>query len=1336
MERRKREFVLGQFNEKRGSIQALAALVTRAREQYEAATRECTVAVDEDGRGAEELLSDLNAEVASLNTRTLPELMQKKTGLENEENSLNSESASAQNKVKALRDQMGEIVAAGDLLKSRNERREDIWQKEVRTFLFSQGSGTGASGGSTTATGCSSALSGVWQSIIAEELDPQHRALLQRQEYAMTAEGGSAASGGSKKKTNNPSSEALSLVALQQHDAKIGQALQQVALKQGMRVQQLQRKQNAEQQALRDKQQNLGKQAQEARVTCETAKARERELRNRKTQLQTELNGYGKFQREYEQVKEELGRTQQMTQSAVQETQSRKVDLEKEVTNLRKQKHELQFQFQEQQDKIQSLEMMAKQMVEVGIYRQSCTDKKRELSEREAELKNLLLLEGEGGLMSLSARSGATSLIFGPTQRQQLADMIGKPGSGADSVVAEARNLENSVSVAITQNKEELTKMQQEQSQIAAANEFGAKELASITKQVAKMTNTLETHCGDSTATLEQKLEEKRTQHEQHQAAMHILSNGDMLWRQLEEKSLKKGCCELCTKRFENDAERKAMSAQVEKLRSRISRQKAGQNDSISGGGQPGSGTATRMETKGRQLMQEISELENCRGLFSQRQELRMRETTEKEAEGIRAARTQDLKSRISELQLTLQKLSSDLDALRGIVTSCDVCRRVENELKDAERLLQDRELSLASSSFSAAEGEPDAETRLAQEREKQSMLFEKSNTLERTLDQKQQQLAQAQEEESRRRQRVADMQSRFNLLQEKMTRKDDLTRQITQTEAELANAQKQAAELATTAEELEKSLAAQEVALRATEAKDRDLIATMERQQTDLQNRIERLREICVDIEKLETQVRSAEGTRGELQKYEKKANDLVLAIQQNKKNKDAIVQEVEHIKGKVALLERNVAVYRCKCDLLNTEQKLRTADDVAELRRVYIRAWAISRGEIGGGGATGSTPGASADEGATPGGGLLSGGFTPGATPGVTPREQGGLNAFSAAATPRNMIPFPEPTPQELNNPPSDAQLMPPEIAHLFAVHERSLGAGANNNNNNVLQQPRSPLMQQLNEAENLLLRKFQDRETKLKEDRGKIQGSLFQIGQSLDLSQKEEASTLYQNIDERYRQSIVKEQSAKTGADDLNKIMKSLDAALMRFHQEKMEEINFSMRSLWQEIYKGKDIEYVQIRSDVENENGEGEAPAPTTRRAGARSYNYRVVMVLANGTELDMRGRCSAGQKVLASLITRLALADSFGCQCGVLALDEPTTNLDQKNINALAEALADLIEHRRQHLGFQLMIITHDVQFVQMLSKKQFCERYWRISKDPHNGTSLITQHKMTELDQK
>ena len=51
------------------------------------------------------------------------------------------------------------------------------------------------------------------------------------------------------------------------------------------------------------------------------------------------------------------------------------------------------------------------------------------------------------------------------------------------------------------------------------------------------------------------------------------------------------------------------------------------------------------------------------------------------------------------------------------------------------------------------------------------------------------------------------------------------------------------------------------------------------------------------------------------------------------------------------------------------------------------------------------------------------------------------------------------------------------------------------------------------------------------------------------------------------------------------------------------------------------------------------------------------------------------------QVLASLVIRLALAETFCINCGVLALDEPTTNLDRENIESLAQALADLVQRQ-------------------------------------------------------
>jgi DNA repair exonuclease SbcCD ATPase subunit len=76
-------------------------------------------------------------------------------------------------------------------------------------------------------------------------------------------------------------------------------------------------------------------------------------------------------------------------------------------------------------------------------------------------------------------------------------------------------------------------------------------------------------------------------------------------------------------------------------------------------------------------------------------------------------------------------------------------------------------------------------------------------------------------------------------------------------------------------------------------------------------------------------------------------------------------------------------------------------------------------------------------------------------------------------------------------------------------------------------------------------------------------------------------------------------------------------------------------------------------------------------------------------------LDMRGRCSAGQKVLAAIVIRLALAETFCLNCGMLALDEPTTNLDEANRAGLAHALARIIKSRSAQHNFQLICITHD-----------------------------------------
>ena len=50
------------------------------------------------------------------------------------------------------------------------------------------------------------------------------------------------------------------------------------------------------------------------------------------------------------------------------------------------------------------------------------------------------------------------------------------------------------------------------------------------------------------------------------------------------------------------------------------------------------------------------------------------------------------------------------------------------------------------------------------------------------------------------------------------------------------------------------------------------------------------------------------------------------------------------------------------------------------------------------------------------------------------------------------------------------------------------------------------------------------------------------------------------------------------------------------------------------------------------------------------------------------------------------------------------LDEPTTNLDRENIESLASAMSDLVSKHSAQNNFQLIVITHDEELIDLLSK--------------------------------
>ncbi|KAI5137101.1 DNA repair protein RAD50, partial [Nematocida ausubeli] len=182
-------------------------------------------------------------------------------------------------------------------------------------------------------------------------------------------------------------------------------------------------------------------------------------------------------------------------------------------------------------------------------------------------------------------------------------------------------------------------------------------------------------------------------------------------------------------------------------------------------------------------------------------------------------------------------------------------------------------------------------------------------------------------------------------------------------------------------------------------------------------------------------------------------------------------------------------------------------------------------------------------------------------------------------------------------------------------------------------------------------------------------------------------------------------------KESISDLEKYIQSVQAAIVRYHAEKLAEVNAIIKEIWCIAYKGTDIDEIKIISHMDK--------------------TYSLVMV-KNGIEIDMRGRVSAGQKVIASIVIRLALAEAFSVNCGFLTLDEPTTNLDKENIAGLAKALSSIIQARKAEGNFQLLVITHDEDFVRELLSTECTEYFYRLERDTI-GTPRIVQLSIYDL---
>lgn len=81
--------------------------------------------------------------------------------------------------------------------------------------------------------------------------------------------------------------------------------------------------------------------------------------------------------------------------------------------------------------------------------------------------------------------------------------------------------------------------------------------------------------------------------------------------------------------------------------------------------------------------------------------------------------------------------------------------------------------------------------------------------------------------------------------------------------------------------------------------------------------------------------------------------------------------------------------------------------------------------------------------------------------------------------------------------------------------------------------------------------------------------------------------------------------------------------------------------------------------------------------------------------------------------------------AFCLPLGGLCASSHSTNLDRENIESLAHALVEIIKSRSQQRNFQLLVITHDEDFVELLGRSEYVEKFYRIKKNIDQCSEIV-----------
>ncbi len=148
-------------------------------------------------------------------------------------------------------------------------------------------------------------------------------------------------------------------------------------------------------------------------------------------------------------------------------------------------------------------------------------------------------------------------------------------------------------------------------------------------------------------------------------------------------------------------------------------------------------------------------------------------------------------------------------------------------------------------------------------------------------------------------------------------------------------------------------------------------------------------------------------------------------------------------------------------------------------------------------------------------------------------------------------------------------------------------------------------------------------------------------------------------------------------KTIRDSLELVRRAWEESIKEVRKRRVDLINKTVKLVWNAVYRSQYSDYKDISFSMES------------ARSG---YTYSLKVKGDEWYDVDV---LSGGERMLALLALRIAMAYLLSKKSGFLILDEPTHNLDENISRKLAEFLHNTTQ---EGLFDQIILITHDPVF--------------------------------------